>query len=116
MRSLGSTEGGTLLDDRFREAPKLNVLLAGAGEELNTCRETWSSASSFPSAAPQPCCSGISACCSAWTARGSWCVAPLGHDQRKGTLPRIFAATAVICWAVFSFWFLVILGPNDPDL
>ena len=39
-----------------------------------------------------------------------------GHDQRKGTLARIFAATAGICVVAFSFWFLVILGPNDPNL
>jgi len=39
-----------------------------------------------------------------------------GRDQRKGTLPLIFAATAAICVVVFSFWFLVILGPNDPNL
>ena len=39
-----------------------------------------------------------------------------GHDQRKGTLARIFAVTAAIGVIVFSFWFLVILGPNDPNL
>jgi hypothetical protein len=39
-----------------------------------------------------------------------------GRDQRKGTLALIFAATAAICVVVFSFWFLVILGPNDPNL
>ena len=39
-----------------------------------------------------------------------------GRDQRKGTLPRIFAATAMICVVAFSFWCLVILGPNDPNL
>lgn len=39
-----------------------------------------------------------------------------GHDQRSGALPRIFAVTAVVCWAVFTFWFLVILGPKDPNL
>ena len=39
-----------------------------------------------------------------------------GHDQRSGALPRIFAVTAVLCWAVFTFWFLVILGPKDPNL
>jgi len=39
-----------------------------------------------------------------------------GHDQRRGVLPRVFAVTAVVCWAVFTVWFLVILGPNDPNL
>jgi len=39
-----------------------------------------------------------------------------GHDQRKGTIARMFAVTAVIGAAMFSLWFLVILGPNDPNL
>jgi hypothetical protein len=39
-----------------------------------------------------------------------------GKDQRKGVLPRIFAVTAAVGAVVFSFWFLVILGPNDPNL
>jgi hypothetical protein len=39
-----------------------------------------------------------------------------GTDQRKGALARIFAASAVICVIAFSVWFLVILGPNDPNL
>jgi predicted secreted protein len=39
-----------------------------------------------------------------------------GRDQRSGALARIFAATAMICVVVFSVWFLVILGPNDPNL
>jgi hypothetical protein len=39
-----------------------------------------------------------------------------GHDQRHGTLPRIFAMTAAIGAVVFAFWFLVVLGPNDPNL
>ena len=39
-----------------------------------------------------------------------------GRDQRKGTLARIFAATAVVSVIAFSFWFLVVLGPNDPNL
>ena len=39
-----------------------------------------------------------------------------GNDQRKGVLARIFAVSAAIGVVVFSFWFLVILGPNDPNL
>jgi hypothetical protein len=39
-----------------------------------------------------------------------------GHDQRTGTLSRIFAITALIGIPLFSFWFLVIVGPNDPSL
>ena len=39
-----------------------------------------------------------------------------GHDQRNGMLARIFAVSAVIGAVVFSFWFLVLLGPNDPNL
>lgn len=36
-----------------------------------------------------------------------------GYDQRTGALGRIFAFTAVICAAVFSFWFIVIHGPGS---
>ncbi len=36
-----------------------------------------------------------------------------GYDQRSGALGRIFAATAVVCAAVFSFWFIVIHGPGS---
>jgi hypothetical protein len=36
-----------------------------------------------------------------------------GHDQRSGTLGRIFAATAIVCGAVFTFWFVVIHGPGS---
>jgi len=36
-----------------------------------------------------------------------------GHDQRGGALGRIFGATAVVCGAVFAFWFLVIHGPGS---
>jgi hypothetical protein len=36
-----------------------------------------------------------------------------GHDQRTGVLGRIFAATAVVCVAVFLAWFLVIHGPGN---
>jgi hypothetical protein len=36
-----------------------------------------------------------------------------GHDQRGGCLGRIFGTTAVVCGAVFAFWFLVIHGPGS---
>jgi hypothetical protein len=36
-----------------------------------------------------------------------------GHDQRSGCLGRIFGTTAVICGAIFAFWFLVIHGPGS---
>ncbi len=36
-----------------------------------------------------------------------------GHDQRGGALGRIFGATAVVCGALFAFWFLVIHGPGS---
>jgi hypothetical protein len=39
-----------------------------------------------------------------------------GHDQRTGVLPRVFAITAAICAAVFSFWFLVIHGPGSSSM
>jgi hypothetical protein len=39
-----------------------------------------------------------------------------GHDQRNGALARIFGVTATVGVVVFSVWFLVILGPNDPNL
>jgi hypothetical protein len=39
-----------------------------------------------------------------------------GHDQRTGVLPRIFAITAAICAAVFSFWFIVIHGPGSSSM
>ncbi len=35
-----------------------------------------------------------------------------GHDQRTGSLGRIFAATAAICALMFLLWFLVIHGPG----
>jgi hypothetical protein len=38
------------------------------------------------------------------------------HDQRKGALARVFAVSAIVGVVIFSFWFLVILGPNDPNL
>ena len=39
-----------------------------------------------------------------------------GHDQRSGVLPRIFAITAAVCAAAFSFWFLVIHGPGSSSM
>src|ERR1700733_10430856 len=36
-----------------------------------------------------------------------------GHDQRSGALGRIFGATAIVCAAVFAFWFVVIHGPGS---
>jgi hypothetical protein len=36
-----------------------------------------------------------------------------GYDQRTGALGRVFAATAVVCAAVFVVWFLVIHGPGS---
>jgi ABC-type transport system involved in cytochrome c biogenesis permease subunit len=39
-----------------------------------------------------------------------------GRDQSNGTLAHIFMATAIVCFVAFSFWFMVILGPNDPNL
>lgn len=39
-----------------------------------------------------------------------------GHDQRGGALARIFAFAAVVGAVTFAFWFLLINGPNDPNL
>jgi hypothetical protein len=36
-----------------------------------------------------------------------------GHDQRSGTLGRIFAITAAICAGAFMFWFVIIHGPGQ---
>jgi hypothetical protein len=36
-----------------------------------------------------------------------------GYDQRNGVLGRVFAITAVICAAVFLFWFVIIHGPGS---
>ena len=36
-----------------------------------------------------------------------------GYDQRSGALGRVFAITAVICAAIFTFWFLIIHGPGS---
>lgn len=35
-----------------------------------------------------------------------------GHDQRVGTLGRLFAITAAVCALGFVLWFLVIHGPG----
>jgi hypothetical protein len=35
-----------------------------------------------------------------------------GHDQRSGVLGRVFAITAAVCAAVFTFWFVIIHGPG----
>ena len=44
---------------------------------------------------------------------GAWILVrrAAGHDQRGGTLGRIFAITAVICGVAFGFWWTVIHGP-----
>ncbi|HEV3072697.1 MAG TPA: hypothetical protein VGY76_14865 [Solirubrobacteraceae bacterium] len=44
---------------------------------------------------------------------GAWILVrrAAGHDQRSGTLGRIFAITAVICGVAFGFWWTVIHGP-----
>lgn len=39
-----------------------------------------------------------------------------GRDQRIGALARIFATAAACGTLAFAFWFLVINGPNDPNL
>jgi hypothetical protein len=39
-----------------------------------------------------------------------------GYDQRSGVLPRIFAVTAAVCAAAFSFWFIVIHGPGSSSM
>jgi hypothetical protein len=35
-----------------------------------------------------------------------------GHDQRTGTLGRIFGITAAVCALAFALWFLVLHGPG----
>jgi hypothetical protein len=35
-----------------------------------------------------------------------------GHDQRSGVLGRVFAITAAVCAALFTFWFVIIHGPG----
>src|SRR5215831_15965013 len=46
---------------------------------------------------------------------GAWILVrrAAGYDQRSGALGRIFAATAAVCAAAFSFWFIVIHGPGS---
>jgi hypothetical protein len=39
-----------------------------------------------------------------------------GYDQRSGALGRVFAATAAVCAAAFSFWFIVIHGPGSSSM
>src|SRR5439155_27104921 len=34
-----------------------------------------------------------------------------GHDQREGMIGRIFAVTAIVALAVFTFWFVILEGP-----
>lgn len=36
-----------------------------------------------------------------------------GYDQRTGALGRVFAVTAAICAAAFTFWLLLIHGPGS---
>jgi hypothetical protein len=36
-----------------------------------------------------------------------------GHDQRTGTLGRVFAVTVVICGTAFAIWFVLIHGPGQ---
>jgi predicted secreted protein len=36
-----------------------------------------------------------------------------GHDQRSGTLGRVFATTAIICAVAFGIWFMLIHGPGQ---
>jgi hypothetical protein len=36
-----------------------------------------------------------------------------GHDQRDGTIGRVFAITAVLGTTIFSVWFLLIKGPGS---
>lgn len=49
---------------------------------------------------------------------GAWVLVrrAAGYDQRSGALPRIFAITAAICAAAFSFWFVVIHGPGSSSM
>jgi hypothetical protein len=38
-----------------------------------------------------------------------------GHDQRTGTMVRVFATTAIMCGLAFAFWLLVIHGPGSME-
>jgi hypothetical protein len=39
-----------------------------------------------------------------------------GHDQRGGTLGRVFAITAVVCGGIFGFWWMIIHGPVSQNM
>jgi hypothetical protein len=49
---------------------------------------------------------------------GAWILVrrAAGHDQRGGTVGRIFAITAAVCGGVFAFWWVVIHGPGPGGL
>jgi hypothetical protein len=49
---------------------------------------------------------------------GAWILVrrAAGYDQRTGALSRVFGATAAVCAAAFSFWFLVIHGPGSSTM
>lgn len=36
-----------------------------------------------------------------------------GHDQRTGVIGRIFAICAIVGAAIFTFWFIVLVGPGS---
>jgi hypothetical protein len=46
---------------------------------------------------------------------GAWILVrrAAGYDQRSGALGRVFGATAIVCAAAFTFWFVVIHGPGS---
>lgn len=48
---------------------------------------------------------------------GAWILVrrAAGYDQRSGALGRVFAITALICGAIFAFWFLIIHGPASQN-
>lgn len=39
-----------------------------------------------------------------------------GVDQRQGAMARVFAATAAVCAAAFTFWFVVVNGPGSSTM
>jgi hypothetical protein len=49
---------------------------------------------------------------------GAWILVrrAAGHDQRGGTLGRVFAITAAVCGGAFAFWWIVIHGPGAGGL
>ena len=49
---------------------------------------------------------------------GAWILVrrAAGYDQRTGALSRVFATTAAVCAAAFSFWFVVIHGPGSSTM